>query len=92
MTWQTVKTHMKCCLMQHFIRSALFAKTNQSSEKVNIITSDHPDLTVSNFMGNSIYTTGGNLTESSKVYSSYQIEKFNHVQKVKYVSDIQIVF
>ena len=80
---------MKCCLMQHFIRSALFAKTNQSSEKVNNITSDHPDVTVTNFIGNPICTKEVNLTEPSKVHSSYQIEKFNHVQRAKYVSDIQ---
>ena len=26
--WQTVKNHLKCCIIQHFIRAALFVKTN----------------------------------------------------------------
>ena len=60
--WQTVKTWMKCRISG----SALFAKdkTNLETNKYNIwgeiitfdpsiYTMDHPDLTVSNFMGNS---------------------------------------
>ena len=33
--WQTVKTHMKCSIMQHFIRSALFAKTKSIFREKN---------------------------------------------------------
>ena len=68
--WQTVKTQMKWCTMQHNAAFHLglhcLPRQNQSSKKEiqyfweiitcdsSIYTMDHPDFTVPNFKGNSI--------------------------------------
>ena len=65
--WQTVKKQMKCHIRWHLSGSALFAKTKsrKKTEKnmleiiildPSIYIMDHPVLTVSNVMGNSIGT------------------------------------
>ena len=77
--WQTVKTQMKCRIMQHFIR----VFTNQSSAEKNsfleivscnpsIHTMDHPDLTESNFMENSIGPKGLKRTATLTISIFYQ--------------------
>ena len=63
--WQTVKTQMKCRIMQHFIRVSTFCLDETDLQRntifLEIITCypsiyimDHPDLTVPNFVENSI--------------------------------------
>ena len=71
--WQTLWTQMKFQIMRHFIGLQCLLSQNQSSEKeiqyflkiitsdTSIYTMDHPDLTVSNFMGNTIGTKRVNV-------------------------------
>ena len=65
--WQTVKTQPKCCIMRHSIRVYIVCLKKLIFRERNVVfgiltydpsiyTMDHPDLTVSNFMGISIGT------------------------------------
>ena len=76
---QTVKTQMKCSIMLHFIRVCTVCSDKINLQRKNleiqcfleintcdpsiIYTMDHPDLNVSNIMGNSIGTKRVKLYE-----------------------------
>ena len=65
--WQTVKTQMKCRIMQHFIRVSTFCLDKTDLQRntifleiitcypsIHVYIMDHPDLTVPNFVENSV--------------------------------------
>ena len=90
---------MKCCNFYTSLGSDLFANTNQSSEKEikyflrtcdpSIYTMDRPDLTVPNFVGNSIGTQRVDIYPLNYCTSTLSIHNINVNMLVIYSKGIE---